>query len=199
VPPPSFVFFIKAGTQPVDPESGISGSGTSTILYNAPSQEAAEQWAKEFVGELLLKGHPEQKLTNLQLLPVHERLITPVGDEPIPWHALIEYARLIQRIKPSVELGSSTRFSAPNLAKTTAPDRYDLKTLKKSIPNSDRYNWDEKKQSYYVLYHENRAFIVRAMNKFLTLPPFIRAVQGSPDGDHSISIRTFPGATGYQN
>ncbi len=61
------------------------GSLTRMVLHGAPSKEAAESWAKDYVSKLLLKGRPEQNLTKLLVLPVYEALLTAAGEEPIDW------------------------------------------------------------------------------------------------------------------
>ena len=62
----------------------------------------------------------------------------------------------------------------------------------------EEWNWDENKLFYYVLHHEKRAFIVRAMNKWFAVKPYVAAVKGTPDGEYNISVSTWPGAKPYQ-
>jgi hypothetical protein len=200
----ALVFFVTARTEPVNPGPDKFGSCTRIILYDAPSQKAADRWAKGYVEHLLLDDHPEQKLAKLQVLPVYDRVLTSAGDEKIDWPSFVEHANATNRRDDhSAELGSSLRFSPAKAHEPAAPANADndleylKKYLKKHIPDAKRFNWNPKKQYYYVLYHDKRAFIVQAINMFLASRPYVRTFTGTPDGEHNVSIITFPGAKSY--
>jgi hypothetical protein len=198
----TLVFFITVRTEPSNPGQGWFGHCTSIILYDAPSQDAADQWAKAFVEDRLLKRHPEQELSELKVLPIHDRLFTSAGDEKIDWPSFAEHANATDNYSDhSIEFHSSMMFIESNARKPTAStetDFTDLESLKKSVRDADRWNWNEKKHFYYVLYHGKRAFIVRAMNMLLAVRPYDKAVMGPPAGDHNVYISTWPGAEQYK-
>ena len=186
----SHAFFIKARTEPVDPGADRFGSGTRLVLYDAPSRAAAETWSKGYVQELLLDGHPEQKLSQFNVVSVYERLLTTADDEQIVWPSLVEQASA-----SPAELGSSMMFESASASRLDDSEDDEIERLKKRVPDTKKnYNWNPKKQFYYVLYHAERAFIVRAMNMFLAPRPYIRAFAATPDATHRVRIATWPGA-----
>lgn len=196
----ALAFFIKADTKPVDPGPGKYGRTTSVVLYEAPSKGVAETWAKDFAQRRLLEDHPDQRLTSLKVIPIHDRLFTLNGDELIDWSAFVEQVRTMEwDDHRSNEFGIGMVFTTKmKPSPSSEPVRFDATAIKKQIPDANRYNWDEKKQSYYVLYCDNEAFVVRAMNMFVCSQPYALATKGTIDGGESVTVTTWPGSEKYQ-
>jgi hypothetical protein len=135
----ALAFFITARTEPVDPGPDKFGWGTSIVLYDAPSQESAHQWAKAFVHGLLLKGHRELKLTELKVLPVNDRLFTSTGTENIDWPSSVEHASASNDYNdPSLESHDSMMVTAPNAHEPDASaEANDIEAFKKRVPHPD--------------------------------------------------------------
>lgn len=192
----TLAFFITARTAPVPSSLAKSGTGTRLVLHGAPTREAAQTWAIDYVQDLLLHGHPEQKLAELVVIPIHHRLLTPDGDENIDWPSFSKCA-----ISSDLERGASMRYQPMDAAKQAASgvaEAAEIERLKRQVPDAKRFNWNSKKQFYYVARHDECAFLVRAMNMLLVSRPYARTFAGTPHGDRAISVVTWPGARRYE-
>jgi hypothetical protein len=195
-------FFITARTEPVVPAPDKFGTGTSVILYDAPTKIAADEWAKAFVHRVLLERHPEQKLTELKVIPVYERLQTSTGSQHIDWSTLVRDAAVTNEGRDDfIESHWSMIFYPADQSQTATPagfDPNDPELVKRRVPEPDEWNWNPKKQFYYVFYHDARAFIVRSMNVLLASQPYVAAVKGTSEGDHNAAVTVWPGAEQFQ-
>lgn len=198
----ALAFFITANTAPVEPGPHRYGSTTSVVLYDAPSQETAQEWGKGYVERMLLNGHPDQKLTELRVILLHDRLLTSTGEKPIEWPSLVEYAKAAERYGDrSSEVGSSMVLMVNPKQMTAAPikpEAYDVESIKKHVPDADIWNWDETKQCYYVLHRDNDAFVVRSMNMLLAGSVFVKSMGEKVEEKQRVLISSWPGADKYQ-
>ena len=198
----ALAFFITANTSPIEPGPHRYGSTTSVVLYEAPSQEAAEEWGKSYVERMLLDGHPDQKLTELKVIPLHDSLLTSTGETPIEWPSLVERAKATERYNDrSNEVGSSMVLMLnpkPSPPASTKPEAYDVEAVKKHVPDAAKWNWDETKPCYYLLYRDNDAFVVQSMNMLLAGSVFVKSKGGEMEEKQRVLISAWPGAEKYQ-
>jgi hypothetical protein len=98
---------------------------------------------------LLLEGSPEQRLTELLVLPVYEALLASTGEETIDWKSFRTRA---DDYSHGPECGSNMRIPASAHRNTDAADakEKDIRALRARTPGLDRWNWDERKEFLYV-------------------------------------------------
>lgn len=201
----AFTFFIKVSTEPIQPDPNKFGSAMSIILHNVPSQEAGEQSAKLLLERKLSKlrlskRYPEQKVAECKVLSVYDYLLTSTGNQQLDWHWMILHEK-DRYDDHRHEFHSSMYLKPPNLAQSENSQAGDLdvKAIKERIPDSERWNWDEQKQFYYIFYHEKRAFVVRSINMILAAHHYATAVRGTPDGDYNAAGRRLPGVMEFES
>jgi hypothetical protein len=193
-------FFIKGRTEPIEGAGNKFGSVTFTILYDAPSKDAADQWAADFVAERLLRRHPEQRLTETLVAPVYSHLLTSDGEAEIDWPSFAIDAKDKYDKK---ERGCSMRFIAGRRENADSPALESplkwIESVKARISDPDRFNWDERKRFFYVVYHSHQAHIVQAINMCQVSQIYSFCVQPASAEKIRLLVRSWPGATRWSN
>jgi len=87
IPDPALAFFITASTKPIEGCADKFGTCARVVLWNTPSPAAANEWARDYVNATLL-CRSSQKLTELKVLPIHDRLLAAAETIEIQWPLL---------------------------------------------------------------------------------------------------------------
>lgn len=196
----SYAFFIAAQTDPVTPAPDQYGSLANLVLLGAPSLEKAEIWARKYVQKTLLDDHPEQKLTELVVIPIHDTIFTHEGTQPIDWstfpmQAMSKYDDHPHDFHSSGCIINENKSGSNSLLK----DWDNLAALKKQVPDGANLNWDETKQFYYLVYSDSCAFVTKSVN-FATAPiPFIKNQMHALQSASNITVTVWPGVETYKD
>jgi hypothetical protein len=145
---------------------------------------------------LLLEGSPEQRLTELLVLPVYEALLASTGEETIDWKSFRTRA---DDYSHGPECGSNMRIPASAHRNTDAADakEKDIRALRARTPGLDRWNWDERKEFLYIVRIRDRAYVVRAMNMIMAVCSYLPAIKGAPAAEEDAFVCTWPGLKKY--
>ncbi len=199
------VFFISAHTEPILPAPDQKhGSATQIVLTEAPSRENAETWARQYVQKMLLDLFPEQKLSELKIIPVHDAIFTHEGSEKIDWTTFPAKAMSArERHSSGFHYSAETylKLDSNKPRKTPLPaDWDDLDACKeRMIGHAEKFNWDKNKQFYYLAYSDTDAFVIKSVNIFTSAIPFIKNTIDTPYSESNITTTTWPGVREYEN
>jgi hypothetical protein len=192
IPDPALAFFIIARTKPIEGGGDKFGTCARVVLWNTPSPAAATHWARGYVNTTLL-CRSSQKLTDLSVLPIHERLLTATAPLQIQWPLLVEEAARHSRRK---ERGSTMALTPPKARRIAQPpDRFSDRMRRLLRRITARFS----RQSYYIAFHAHRAFILRAADLVSSAAPYIMEVGKTPEGDDFPIILPWPGAKDYRS
>jgi hypothetical protein len=193
-------YFIKGRTEPIDGAKDKFGSITFAVLYEVPSNDAADLWATEFVTERLLRRRPEQRLIETVVAPLHSHLLTASGEFEIDWPLLaVEAKDKFDKNERGCTAGFMAGGPVENDSLALESTTKWIETVKSRTSNPDRFNWNERKQFLYVAYHSHQAHIVRAMNLIHVHRVYCFCVPASSVEKIRIGIKAWPGAIRWPN
>jgi hypothetical protein len=203
------VFFISISTAPTQPAPDKSGSSVMWVLYGAPSEQKAHEWAQAQYDTMHAKDDVPQTIKEFLVLPMGDSLCTDKGLEPIQWTKLptlndfqTSDGKLL-RDDLNLELGSSGHIGAPNKSNAKADElqaatRAKIREMvEKNDSNHTPWNWDDSKAWYYIFYTPHQATLVHSVNMFASTIPYVKAMRGTPLGDEEASITVWQGLTYY--
>lgn len=193
-------FFIQGNTKPIDGAGNKFGSAIHIVLYDALSKNAADRWSADFVTERLLRRHPEQRLTRILVTPVHSHLLTSGGETGIDWPSFTIEA---QGKYNKSEIGSTMSFIVRG-GENPGPLALDSlskwkESIKNRISDPDRFNWDERKKFFYIVYHSHQAYIVEAVNAMLASRIYSCCVRPASAEETRLQVKSWPGSVCWQN
>jgi hypothetical protein len=196
---PSFAFFITAQAESFPDGANRFGSCASIVLWNAPSVEAAEPWAREFV-KTTLRLQSDQQIMELKVLPVDEHLLTWTEPVPIQWASIVEDA---EDAPPErrIERHSTVTVGGPDAPRGAVPWRglpNDMEAITRELLALQNFDHEDTRHFYYIACHDKRAFVTRAPDLNSSAIPYIKAFANTPDGYYSALIQVWPGARNYQ-
>lgn len=164
IPDPALAFFIIAHTKPIEGCADKFGTCARVVLWNTPSTAAANEWARDYVNATLL-CRSSQKLTDLKVLPIHDRLLAAAETIEIQWPLLVEEAARNFRRK---ERGSTMALTPPKARRIAQPpDRFRDRMRRLLKRTTVRFS----RPSYYIAFHAKRAFILRATDLVSSAAP----------------------------
>jgi hypothetical protein len=194
----SLAFFISAGAEPLEPGPDTFGTGTAIILYDAPSEAAAEKWAANYARQMLLEVRPDQKLAYLNLLPLRDSIITPTGERKIEWSSFAELTNTMSGTDAyNGEFHQTLGMVVSKERNLQKAEDFDVEKFKQQVPDPGQYNWDPQKSSHYVLHHDTQAVVVEEINLFVAMVRHGHVVMSHAERPKNIQTRVWPGAMKY--
>ena len=87
------------------------------------------------------------------------------------------------------------------LTQNTPPkDKDSITAIKESMgSNADNFNWDEKKQFYFIVYSDSNAFVVKSLNIITCSWSFLKDRLYSPTEDTAMKTGVFPSVMQYED
>ena len=195
-------FYISISTEPNPPGEDTFGCGTFAVLRGAPSREAAEGWAEDFARRMILDSRKDQRLAEIRIVPLSDRLLSLSGFEAIDWEQLNLDARKSANDPAHRDcLCSVGGMDLSSVDRTSPlPDGWDRpERLKELLPkeHSDQMNWDESRPGFYIFHDRSKGIVIRAANSFVATIPFTNHNDADFPRGPQILMDWFPGIEIY--
>jgi len=205
----ALVFFISITAEPTQPGPNKAGMLMTWVLYGAPSEQKAREWAQAKYDAYQLKSDVPKTIKEFLVLPMGDTLCTEKGPEPVQWTSLpsleqraipgpglVHYDSSLER-----ELHGSSLVFAPNKMHgkdDRTPDQIRA-SQQSQIKDSADWNWDEDRAWYFIFYTRKQAVLVQAVNSIAAAISYSKAVRGTPTGDENARIRVWQELTKYND